>query len=151
MTIFPRLAPEPPEADGRREKTLGFHRWLDVPETLNLRKGTTRRAVALDGLTMQRGETAPDTAFDERTIHRHPEDQFIIVLEGRLRMRIDEEEEWLEPGGFAAIPGGAFHSATGVGPEGAKYIEVLSAGRIDYLPGYVGEPKNEFLRDRKRG
>lgn len=151
MTIFPRLAPEPPEADGRREKTLGFHRWLDVPETLNLRKGTTRRAVALDGLTMQRGETAPDAAFDERTIHRHPEDQFIVVLEGRLRMRIDEEEEWLEPGGFAAIPGGAFHSATGVGPEGAKYIEVLSAGRIDYLPGYVGEPKNEFLRDRKRG
>ena len=33
-----------------------------------------RRAAALDGLTMQRGEIASDTLFDESTIHRHPED-----------------------------------------------------------------------------
>lgn len=134
-----------------RENTLGFHRWRDIPETPHLRKGTMRRAAALEGLTMQRGEMAPDAAFDERTMHRHPEDQFIVVLEGRLRMRVGEEEEWLEPGGFAAILGGAFHSATGVGPEGAAYIEVLASGRIDYLPGYVGESKNEFLRERERG
>ncbi|MCY4385334.1 MAG: cupin domain-containing protein [Nitrospinae bacterium] len=128
---------------------MGFHRWEDVPQTQNLRKGTMRRAAVLDGLTMQRGEIAPDTLFDESTIHRHPEDQFIIVLEGKLKMHIDGVEEWLESGGFASIPGGVFHSATGVGPEGAKYIEVLSSGRIDYLPGYLGEPKNEFLHQKK--
>lgn len=128
---------------------MGFHRWEDVPETQNLRKGTMRRAVALEGLTMQRGEIAPGTAFDERTIHRHPEDQFIVLLEGRLRMRIGDAEGWLEPGGFAAIPGGAFHSATGVGPEGAKYVEILSGGRIDYLPGYLGAPRNEFLHAQR--
>ncbi len=128
---------------------MGFHHWEDIPQTQNLRKGTMRRAVALDGLTMQRGEIAPDTLFDESTIHRHPEDQFIVVLEGKLKMSIDGVEEWLEPGGFASIPSGVFHSATAVGPEGAKYIEVLSSGRIDYLPGYVGEPKNEFLNEQK--
>ena len=56
-----------------------------------------RRAAALDGLTMQRGEISPDTLFNESTIHRHPEDQFIIVLKGKLKMHIDGVEEWLEP------------------------------------------------------
>ena len=110
-----------------------------------------RRAAALDGLTMQRGDIAPGTIFDERTIHRHPEDQFIVVLEGKLKMHINGVEEWLEPGGFASIPGGVFHSATGVGTEDAKYIEILSSGRIDYLPGYLGESKNEFLHENKNG
>ena len=100
-----------------------------------------RRAAALDGLTMQRGEISPDTLFNESTIHRHPEDQFIIVLKGKLKMHIDGVEEWLEPGSFAS----------GVGPEGAKYIEVLSSGRIDYLPGYLGKPKNEFLHEKQSG
>ena len=122
-----------------------FHRWTDFPAHQNLRPRTMRRTVVLDGLTAQRGEMAPDTKFDERSTHRHPEDQIIVVLEGKLHMRIGSEEKWLEPGELATIPGGVYHTAIGVGPEGAAYVEVLSAGRIDYLPGYAGPPKNEFL------
>ena len=109
-----------------RENTLGFHRWRDIPETPHLRKGTMRRAAALEGLTMQRGEMAPDAAFDERTMHRHPEDQFIVVLEGRLRMRVGEEEEWLEPGGFAAIPGGRVPQRDGRGGPRGRHTSRFS-------------------------
>ena len=130
-------------AAGRRN-ALGFHKWDDFPRTQNLRKGTMRRAVTMDHLTVQRGEMAPDTEFDDTSIHRHPEDQIIVVLEGKMRLRIGEDEGWICPGGFAAIPAGVFHSATDAGPEGSTYIEILSSGRMDYLAGYVGLPKNEF-------
>ena len=123
---------------------MGFHKWEDFPQTQNLRKGTMRRAVTMDQLTVQRGEIAPDTEFDENSIHRHPEDQIIIMFEGKMRLRIGDDEAWIGSGDFAAIPGEVFHSATGVGPEGATYVEVLSSGRMDYLAGYVGIPKNEF-------
>ena len=103
-----------------------------------------RRAVTMDQLTVQRGEMATDTEFDDSSIHRHPEDQIIIVLEGKMRLRIGEDENWVGSGEFAAIPAEIFHSATEVGPEGATYIEILSSGRMDYLAGYVGLPKNEF-------
>ena len=122
---------------------MGFHKWDDFPRRPNLRKGTWRRVVATDNLTVQRGEMEPGTEFDGRT-HRHPEDQFIVVLAGKMRLRIGDEEDWVEPGGIAVIPGNVFHGGVGVGPEGAEYLEVLSGGRMDYLPGYAGPPKNEF-------
>lgn len=103
-----------------------------------------RRAVTMDDLTVQRGTIAPDTKFDDSSLHRHPEDQIIAMLKGKMRVRIGEEEAWVGEGEFAAIPGGVFHSATGVGPEGATYLEILSSGRMDYLAGFVGLPKNEF-------
>ncbi len=123
---------------------MGFHRWEDFPRTQNLRKGTWRHAVTLDHLTVQRGEIEPDTKFDAGSVHRHPEDQIIVMLKGKLHLQIGDEQNWIETGELAAIPGGVFHSAVGVGPEGAQYIEILSNGRMDYLPGYVGIPKNEF-------
>ena len=127
---------------------MGFHRWEDFPRTQNLRKGTWRCAVTMDKLTVQRGEIEPDTKFDSSTFHRHPEDQIIVMLKGKLHLQIGEDKRWVEPGEFAAIPGDVFHSAIGVGPKGAEYVEILSSGRMDYLPGFVGTPKNEFKTDK---
>ena len=41
--------------------------------------------------------------------HRHPNEQVICVLRGRLRARIAEEERTLEPGDVAHIPSNVPH------------------------------------------
>ncbi len=122
---------------------MGFHKWDDFPRRTNIRKGTWRRVVATENLTAQRGEMEPGTEFDGG-VHRHPEDQIIVVMKGKMRLHIDGEEGWLEPGDVGVIPGGEFHGGVDVGPEGAEYLEIIAGGRMDYLPGYVGPPKNEF-------
>lgn len=122
---------------------MGFHKWDDFPRRPNIRKGTWRRVIATENVTVQRGEMEPGVTFDG-SVHRHLEDQMIIVLEGKMRIRIGDEEDWIEPGDVAVIPGNVFHGGVGVGSDGAEYIEIISGGRMDYLPGYVGPPKNEF-------
>lgn len=41
--------------------------------------------------------------------HRHPEEQVIFVLEGRVWFRIGDEEKELGPGEAALIPSGVEH------------------------------------------
>lgn len=122
---------------------MGFHKWEDIPRRAHMRKGTWRRAISTEGLAVQRCEVEPGTHYDGR-LHRHPEEQLVVVLEGRLRLRVGDEEGWLGPGEFGAVPGDVFHGGVGVGPEGAVYLEIFAPGRLDYLPGYVGPERNEF-------
>ena len=61
---------------------MGFHKWDDFPRRPNIRKGTWRRVIATENVTVQRGEMEPGVTFDG-SVHRHPEDQMIIVhIEG---------------------------------------------------------------------
>src|SRR5438309_12039701 len=54
--------------------------------------------------------------------HKHPEEQVINVLSGKVRVRIGGEERVLGPGGAALIPANTEHQASAVDREG----EILS-------------------------
>ncbi|MFC1491766.1 cupin domain-containing protein [Nitrospinota bacterium] len=122
---------------------MGFHRWDDFPRKENPRKGNSGEVVSTENVLVKRGRIQAGTQFSG-SLHRHPHDQFMVMLEGKMGMRIGDEDGWVEPGGFAAVPGNVFHGVTGVGPEGAVYLEILAPGRLEYLPGYVGPDKNEY-------
>ena len=122
---------------------MGFHRWEDFPRKENPRKGNSGHTVSTENVLVKRGRIKAGTEFDG-TLHRHTQDQFMVMLEGKMGMRIGDEEGWIEPGGFSVIPGNVFHGVLGVGSEDAVYLEILAPGRMEYLPGYVGLDKNEY-------
>jgi mannose-6-phosphate isomerase-like protein (cupin superfamily) len=59
--------------------------------------------------------------------HTHErEDEFSIVLEGRIGMRISEEEFVAGPGTYVIKPRGVPHAFWNPGPEPARFIEIIS-------------------------
>jgi quercetin dioxygenase-like cupin family protein len=54
--------------------------------------------------------------------HRHPNEQFIIVLEGSVRMDIEGDAKTLSPGDIIHIPPNALHWAEVVGDEEFVFV-----------------------------
>jgi len=125
---------------------MGFVKWEDIPRTegtVGKRKGKMRRVFCTDCMTLVRSEVEADSEMLER-LHRHPEEQVMFMLEGKLRMRIGDEVSWVEAGEMAHFPPNVYHGGVEIGPEGAVYLQIFSPGKVDYLPGFFGVTKTEF-------
>ena len=67
--------------------------------------------------------------------HSHPHEQAGLMLEGKLRLRIGDEERELTPGDAFIIPSHVVHS--GVVTEGpARVLDIFSPVREDYVNRY---------------
>ena len=64
--------------------------------------------------------------------HSHPHEQVGMVVEGRARFIVDDEERILGPGDMYTIPGGVTHRVVAL-EEGAKALDVFHPVREDYL------------------
>ncbi len=64
--------------------------------------------------------------------HSHPHEQGGIVIEGRARFIVGDEERILEPGDMYLIPGGVTHRVVAM-DEGAKALDIFHPIREDYL------------------
>jgi len=62
--------------------------------------------------------------------HKHPHEQFGVVLQGELTLTIAGEPLHLAAGEMYLIPGNVLHSAL-AGPEGFVAVEVFSPVRED--------------------
>ena len=71
----------------------------------------------------------PDVAMPR---HNHPHEQLGYILEGSMKLTIDQEERDLHPGDAYTIPGGVFHGAVS-GPDGCLVLDAFSPPREDYL------------------
>lgn len=117
--------------------------WQQIPAAAGMRPGSTRQAVAAQRLSAVRVRTAADAVFDGRA-HRHDNEQLLIMIAGRVRLRVDGEQFWVQAGDLVVFPPGSWHAAVGVGPQGAEYYEVFSPPRLDQLPGWVGPSALEY-------
>ena len=60
---------------------------------------------------------------DSTTLHHHPlTEEIYYILDGRGRMRIDEEERIVGPGDAIAIPPGQKHTITNIGTVPLKLL-----------------------------
>ena len=58
--------------------------------------------------------------------HKHEgEDQIYIIKSGRGRMRIDDEEQEVVPGGLVYIPSGSTHALTPLGDEPVVLYSII--------------------------
>jgi quercetin dioxygenase-like cupin family protein len=67
--------------------------------------------------------------------HKHPQEQFVWVINGAISLRIGAEERTIKPGDVAVIPGGVEHEA--LFPEDTEVIDFFAPVREDFLSGKV--------------
>ena len=67
--------------------------------------------------------------------HQHPQEQFVWLIRGAIRLRIGAEERTINPGDIAVIPGGVDHEA--FFPEETEVIDFFAPVREDFLSGGV--------------
>ena len=90
--------------------------------------GVVARAVKGERMTMAVVELDPDAHVPE---HRHDNEQLGLVLYGRIRMRIDDDERDLVPGATYRILADVPHEAW-AGPDGAVVMDVFAPIRADW-------------------
>jgi quercetin dioxygenase-like cupin family protein len=113
-----------------------FEELHTIPPQL-LTEGYLARAFHGEHLTVAVVEAAPGAPLPE---HEHVNEQFGMVIEGTLILRIGDEERAVQPGGTWQIPSGTPHSAV-AGDEGAVVIDVFSPPREDWSALEPLEPR----------
>ena len=103
-------------------------RELDEIEAIQVWEGIRARRVEGDRLTLAIVELDADAIVPE---HTHDAEQNGLVITGRMRFRIGDEERVLGPGGTWRILGGVPHAAQ-AGPEGAVVVDTFSPTRADW-------------------
>lgn len=117
--------------------------WDALPKLEGMRKGAERAAICAEQMSAVRVTTAADAEFDGTT-HWHDNEQFLVMVAGMIRLKIDDEEFEARPGDLVFFPPGSRHAAIGVGPEGAVYYEIFAPARTDQLPGWIGKSILKF-------
>jgi len=77
--------------------------------------------------------------------HRHPNEQIIYVLRGKLRVRVEQEERVLEPGDVAHFPSNQIHEVRAL-----EDSEFLSSKNLVDGKGSRGWSAAAPVRDRTR-
>ena len=65
--------------------------------------------------------------------HRHPHEQIVYMLSGKMDFRIGSEKRMMVAGDVAVVPGGVEHE--GYFPEDTEVIDVFAPPREDFLKG----------------
>ncbi|NWG24993.1 MAG: cupin domain-containing protein [Pseudorhodoplanes sp.] len=65
--------------------------------------------------------------------HRHPHEQIVWMLKGRMDFRIGDEKHSMVAGDVAVIPGGVEHE--GFFPEDTEVVDVFAPPRQDFIDG----------------
>jgi quercetin dioxygenase-like cupin family protein len=62
--------------------------------------------------------------------HQHFHEQYTFVLDGKFELTVNGEPQVLDPGMYALIPSGAYHS--GIAITDCKLLDIFSPVREDY-------------------
>lgn len=99
----------------------------DVPPVA-LMPGVVTRIVSGENLTLSVPEIAPNTAS---TVHSHPHEQMIVVLEGEFDAVVDGTRYPLVAGEVIRIPGDVPHGGI-TGRSTCRILEIFSPARRDF-------------------
>jgi quercetin dioxygenase-like cupin family protein len=65
--------------------------------------------------------------------HRHPYEMIVIGLEGNLTLEVEGVEYEVTAGKMMVVPANAIHTGGAKGDKDAKFIEIFSPVRRDYV------------------
>lgn len=83
--------------------------------------GVLRRSFSSEQATVTAYRFGPDARFP---LHRHPEEQILLVEEGQVEFTVDGERERLRAGDWSIVGPNVEHGLR-AGPEGARLLAVL--------------------------
>jgi quercetin dioxygenase-like cupin family protein len=107
----------------------GFDKLASVPEE-QITDKIRRRVVSGEQGTMVYWSIK---AGAHAAAHKHPHEQFVVMVNGTMDFRIGNEKRTMTPGDVAVIPGGVEHE--GYFPEDSEVIDFFAPVREDFLTG----------------
>ncbi len=105
------------------------YRWDTVPAE-RLDEKITRRMIAGDREMLVYWEFKQGTLA---AMHSHPHEQVVMMVSGKLRLAVGDEETMMGPGDLVVIPSGVPHEAEAI--EDTVVIDIFSPPREDFLSG----------------
>jgi quercetin dioxygenase-like cupin family protein len=85
--------------------------------------------VRIARIEVETGHSTPD--------HNHPDEEIILLLEGRIKGVSGDKEFFLEPGEVIVIPAYVHHHYEAI--ESSVTVEVFGPGRRDFDAGGTGQ------------
>jgi quercetin dioxygenase-like cupin family protein len=114
-----------------------FDKLASVPEE-QITEKIGRRVISGKQGTMVYWNTKAST---HAAAHQHPQEQFVWLIKGTIRLRIGAEERTIKSEDIAGIPGGVEHEA--FFPEYTEVIDFFAPVREDFLtsdiPPYLAQ------------
>jgi len=104
---------------------MPFHNWSQMERSVISPQYSTAEGPTIKGAKIEVGRYRLAAGTGAKP-HRHPQEQVINVLAGKLRVRVGDEERILGPGDAALIPANTEHEAWTVDGE----AEILSCKDI---------------------
>lgn len=93
-------------------------------------EGINRRVLTTSKATVQEYFLEPDATFP---LHRHPQEQLTLVLEGELSFTSGGDGHQLTAGSWSVVLGDVDHGIT-AGSAGARFLAILVPPRKEPLP-----------------
>ncbi|NPA15753.1 MAG: cupin domain-containing protein [Deferribacteres bacterium] len=106
---------------------MTFYKWSELIPKLP-KKGIKMKVVTGERVQMVLFEIEPNVEFPE---HSHPHEQMGTVLEGKILLKVGDEEKVLEAGDVYIAPPNVKHSAKTF-DERAVVLDVFSPPRQEY-------------------
>ncbi len=105
------------------------YRWDTMPAE-RVDSNITRRMIVGKNEMMVRWEFKKGTLAAS---HSHPHEQIAVMVSGKLRLAVGDEETVMGPGDMVLIPSNTQHEAEAL--EDTVVIDVFSPPREDFLSG----------------
>ena len=78
-----------------------------------------QRMLDAQGLQYELYSDRPGTKYGR---HRHPFDDFIVIVTGKMKLIIGAQEWLMKPGDRLDLPANTFHSAEMIGKDEEQYL-----------------------------
>lgn len=78
-----------------------------------------QRMLQSEGLECELYADSPGTKYGR---HKHPFDDFIVIVSGKMKIITDTQEWTLKPGDRLDLPANTSHAAVVVGKEEVRYL-----------------------------
>ena len=115
---------------------------------------TATRALRMDRFLLDGDRSEGRIAVVEHTIgprvlagplHLHTnEDEYSLVLEGRLGALLGDEEVYAEPGDFVLKPRGQWHTFWNAGDSTLRLLEIITPSGLEELFKQLGQEGEEY-------
>ncbi len=103
--------------------------WDAIPAKA-VREGVTRKIFSGKNVMLSLVEARAGMQLNP---HRHPHEQIIFLLKGRMELRVGDEKRIMTAGDVCHVPPNVEHVSNTLSEEPALILDVFSPIREDYL------------------
>jgi quercetin dioxygenase-like cupin family protein len=122
--------------------------WDEFP-TVEYVPGVLRQTVSGEKTMMTRIVYRGGAVIPE---HSHEAEQIMLVVEGRLWVKVAGEEAEVGPGALIVIPSNWIHAFRQLSDEDVVFYECFAPIRLEYLVGFKGpDPSLSMIKDGLTG